>query len=56
MLEKLPPSQVVLCKAGDLCLWDSRTIHCNTPSVEKIPKSQEFPMQTPKDGWDMGMI
>lgn len=22
-----------LCRAGDLVLWDSRTIHCNTPSL-----------------------
>jgi hypothetical protein len=22
-----------ICKAGDLVLWDSRTIHCNTPSL-----------------------
>eukprot|EP01006_Ploeotia_vitrea_P009789 TRINITY_DN24392_c0_g1_i1.p1 TRINITY_DN24392_c0_g1~~TRINITY_DN24392_c0_g1_i1.p1 ORF type:complete len:324 (-),score=24.44 TRINITY_DN24392_c0_g1_i1:435-1406(-) len=25
------PTKLVTCKAGDLCLWDSRTIHCNTP-------------------------
>jgi len=23
---------VLLCQAGDLCLWDSRTIHCNSPA------------------------
>ncbi len=26
------------CKAGDLILWDSRTIHCNTPSM--LPKEE----------------
>eukprot|EP00927_Polykrikos_kofoidii_P051615 TRINITY_DN45408_c0_g1_i1.p1 TRINITY_DN45408_c0_g1~~TRINITY_DN45408_c0_g1_i1.p1 ORF type:complete len:359 (-),score=40.68 TRINITY_DN45408_c0_g1_i1:534-1544(-) len=26
--------RLVCCKAGDLVLWDSRTIHCNTPAVE----------------------
>jgi len=26
---------LVTCKAGDLVLWDSRTIHCNTPSVDE---------------------
>eukprot|EP01084_Bolivina_argentea_P306249 529173_1 len=26
--------QILLCcKAGDLILWDSRTIHCNAPSI-----------------------
>lgn len=27
--------RVLLCKAGDLCLWDSRTVHCNSPAKEK---------------------
>ncbi len=26
------------CKAGDMILWDSRTIHCNTPSL--VPKEE----------------
>lgn len=25
---------LVTCKAGDMVLWDSRTIHCNAPSLE----------------------
>lgn len=25
-------ARLVTCKAGDLVLWDSRTIHCNTPA------------------------
>ena len=25
---------LVTCKAGDLVLWDSRTMHCNTPAIE----------------------
>eukprot|EP01006_Ploeotia_vitrea_P009260 TRINITY_DN21765_c0_g1_i1.p1 TRINITY_DN21765_c0_g1~~TRINITY_DN21765_c0_g1_i1.p1 ORF type:complete len:326 (-),score=26.26 TRINITY_DN21765_c0_g1_i1:71-1048(-) len=25
------PAKLVTCKAGDLCLWDSRTVHCNSP-------------------------
>jgi len=25
--------RLVSCKAGDLILWDSRTIHCNTPAI-----------------------
>ena len=24
---------LVLCEAGDMCLWDSRTIHCSSPGV-----------------------
>lgn len=23
--------RLVVCKAGDMCLWDSRTVHCNSP-------------------------
>jgi hypothetical protein len=26
-------SRFVSCRAGDLVLWDSRTVHCNTPAV-----------------------
>eukprot|EP01084_Bolivina_argentea_P041961 77463_1 len=30
----LKMKQILLCcKAGDLILWDSRTIHCNAPSI-----------------------
>jgi len=25
--------KLVHCKAGDLILWDSRTVHCNSPAV-----------------------
>jgi len=31
------PARLVRCKAGDLCLWDSRTIHCNSPG-QKLPE------------------
>jgi hypothetical protein len=27
--------RLVCCKAGDLVLWDSRTVHCNTPALRK---------------------
>lgn len=27
---------LVTCDAGDLILWDSRTIHCNTPALELV--------------------
>lgn len=30
---KIPPI-LVAAKAGDLLLWDSRTIHCNTPALQ----------------------
>mmetsp|Transcript_32883 Transcript_32883/g.61363 ORF Transcript_32883/g.61363 Transcript_32883/m.61363 type:complete len:319 (+) Transcript_32883:59-1015(+) len=47
---KVPPSfhalrqkQILpLCQAGDLILWDSRTIHCSTPALE-------IPTQSPDD-------
>jgi len=34
--------KLVHCKAGDLILWDSRTIHCNSPAVniEKRDKNE----------------
>ena len=32
-------SVVVSCKAGDLILWDSRTVHCNSPAL--LPPSPE---------------
>ena len=49
--------QVLVCKAGDLCLWDSRTVHCNTPCLKKIPKSlhKKFLEKNPEPqgGWDL---
>jgi len=32
ILEHKP--KLLLCKAGDICLFDSRTIHCSTPGIE----------------------
>merc|ERR1712107_64463 len=34
------PQKLVTCKAGDIVLWDSRCVHCNTPAVEP-PTSPE---------------
>jgi hypothetical protein len=38
--------KLVTCEAGDLCVWDSRTVHCNTPAdldlvAEALKKKQE---------------
>lgn len=30
--------KMIRCKAGDMVLWDSRTIHCNSPALSR-PKS-----------------
>eukprot|EP00466_Bigelowiella_natans_P002039 jgi/Bigna1/90374/estExt_fgenesh1_pg.C_680075 len=30
---------MVSCRAGDLCLWDSRVVHCNTPSPVTLPQA-----------------
>eukprot|EP00128_Syssomonas_multiformis_P001051 Colp12_sorted_trinity150504_noHs@12447 len=39
---KLNRPRMVKCKAGDLILWDSRTIHCNMPApVEKVKPEDE---------------
>jgi len=35
----------VNAKAGDLCLWDSRTVHCNSPGIT--------PSVKPEEGWHM---
>jgi len=40
---------LVQCKAGDLCLWDSRTVHCNTPS--SLPENEND--KTEKKNWDL---
>jgi len=42
---------LVQCKAGDLCLWDSRTIHCNTPSV--LPNNSQHITSKEKNNWDV---
>merc|ERR1719198_1626140 len=33
--------RLVTCEAGDLLLWDSRTIHCNSPAVSEPTSSPE---------------
>ncbi len=32
LIERLHPC-LIQCKAGDLVVWDSRCIHCNTPAL-----------------------
>lgn len=33
-------AKLVCCESGDLVLWDSRTVHCNTPALEAdVPTS-----------------
>lgn len=39
ILQKTKP-RLVNCKAGDLILWDSRCIHCNTPGLENAERVQ----------------
>lgn len=41
-LLNMGPAQLVVCKAGDLCLWDSRTIHCNSPGVREPEKPENW--------------
>lgn len=40
IFEKLGP-RLVKCKAGDLIVWDSRCIHCNTPAIADKEKSSQ---------------
>jgi hypothetical protein len=38
---------LVVCRAGDLILWDSRTIHCNTPAlIDPVIPSTPPPFQS----------
>jgi len=41
------PGQLVKCKSGDLVLWDSRTIHCNSPALLDVKENKE------KKEWDL---
>jgi len=48
---------LVGAKAGDLLLWDSRTVHCNSPALtidEHFQKHPYNPEETQKSGpWDI---
>lgn len=35
--------KLVHCRAGDLVLWDSRTIHCNSPAVTLMARNKDQP-------------
>lgn len=35
--------KLVCCSAGDLVLWDSRTVHCNSPALEPDAQQQAVP-------------
>lgn len=34
------PKKLVVAQAGDLILWDSRTVHCNTPALAEHPPTE----------------
>jgi len=40
------PHRLVRCRAGDLVLWDSRCVHCNTPALEQPTSSQDKLLRT----------
>ncbi|CAF3817335.1 unnamed protein product [Rotaria sp. Silwood1] len=40
LLQQLKP-HLVKCKAGDLIVWDSRCIHCNTPALDINDETKE---------------
>lgn len=45
LIEILCP-RLVKCKAGDLIVWDSRCIHCNTPAlIDKIKNTSSSEVQ-----------
>lgn len=40
LFKKLTP-RLIKCQAGDLIVWDSRTVHCNTAAlIDKEPPNQ----------------
>ena len=39
------PQVLPICRAGDMVLWDSRTIHCNTPAFERPITSSNEPLR-----------
>ncbi|CAF3528516.1 unnamed protein product [Rotaria sp. Silwood1] len=41
LLEKFHP-RLVKCNAGDLIVWDSRSIHCNTPAIVNKEKNNQI--------------
>ncbi|UJR28809.1 hypothetical protein I4U23_010033 [Adineta vaga] len=41
LLKQLQP-RLIKCKAGDLIVWDSRCIHCNTPALVYEDKSNQI--------------
>eukprot|EP00463_Aulacantha_scolymantha_P000371 TRINITY_DN1223_c0_g1_i1.p1 TRINITY_DN1223_c0_g1~~TRINITY_DN1223_c0_g1_i1.p1 ORF type:complete len:391 (+),score=105.53 TRINITY_DN1223_c0_g1_i1:145-1173(+) len=49
------PGHLVCCKAGDLLLWDSRTIHCNSPGDSfQIDENTKVEVKKTDDGpWDL---
>uniref|UniRef100_A0A6A7G2X7 Phytanoyl-CoA dioxygenase n=1 Tax=Hirondellea gigas TaxID=1518452 RepID=A0A6A7G2X7_9CRUS len=38
---------LVTCKAGDLILWDSRTIHCNSPALSLPATLDQIDVESP---------
>lgn len=36
--------KLVHCRAGDMVLWDSRTVHCNTPATSIEPRREDEPI------------
>jgi hypothetical protein len=36
--------KLVHCRAGDLILWDSRTVHCNSPAVAIEERNKDEPV------------
>ncbi len=38
------PGKLVHCRAGDIVLWDSRTVHCNTPATAIEERDENEPV------------
>lgn len=55
--------RLVCARAGDFVLWDSRTVHCNTPAVEppaapadELLRSVAYICMTPREKANEGML
>jgi hypothetical protein len=49
VLLKSADAIMVGCKAGDMIIWDSRTIHCNSPALTEVVEEQKADLSE----WDL---
>uniref|UniRef100_A0A7S1ZH69 Phytanoyl-CoA dioxygenase n=1 Tax=Ditylum brightwellii TaxID=49249 RepID=A0A7S1ZH69_9STRA len=53
VLETCGGARLVCARAGDLVLWDSRTVHCNSPALTEGNKSSSSSLKPSQCNWDL---